>query len=74
MVRKQHNAGYKHKANVKSYYTQFCEYQEEARMRAAHAHHGMVRAAGAGVMGWGMGDGMQSCGGGWEARWGEEIG
>ena len=27
VVRKQHNTGYKHKANVKSYYTQFMEAQ-----------------------------------------------
>jgi len=42
LVRRQHNSGFKHKANVKAYYLQ---YEEEAQMRLMAELHGfeMVR-------------------------------
>lgn len=34
VVRKQHNSGYKHKANVKAYYGQFEEAMQQMQMEA----------------------------------------
>lgn len=34
VVRKQHNSGYKHKANVKSYFTQFEETMQQRQLEA----------------------------------------
>ena len=50
MVRKQHNTGYKHKANVRNYYMQFEEAQTQELIDSKIMEHLAKAGAGAQVI------------------------